>query len=331
MIEAADTAVLEPASDMPQFPRAQGFYENLQAEVYHQAHLDVLHSGDIALIDRKSMEHYHAKKTGNVDTSEEESFALRFGRAFHCAVLEPDVFSATYTVLPADAPRRCEHLRGAKTKSDATQFSLDWWDAWEAENRGKEMLTANAFDLATRMAKRLRQQPIALGRGAVVNVATLIDDADCEKELTAVWLDEEASEAAGVEVWNTCRFDFCIARTWPFDLKTCEDASHEAFMRAMYRHYYFTQGAHYTEALRVLTGKKPNPLGFLPVEKGRPHVSASYELPEAWEERGHVVRRRAVLKLARSLREQRWFGYTDRFTPLQPQGYMLTDDKGLYE
>ena len=64
--------------------------------------------------------------------------AQRFGTAFHCAALEPVMFSAGYTVIPGD--KRTKAVK----------------EAWaEAEKSGKNVLTMEEFDAINGMCAAL--------------------------------------------------------------------------------------------------------------------------------------------------------------------------------
>ena len=82
------------------------------AEEYHKRRLDVASNGGLVLLDTTTPLHYHHWIT-NPEPDEAESAALKLGKAYHCAVLEPDVFAETYCVIPPDAPRDLRRFRDA--------------------------------------------------------------------------------------------------------------------------------------------------------------------------------------------------------------------------
>jgi hypothetical protein len=72
-----------------------GLAYGVDAGEYHQKALGVVSKSALDRI-HKSPAHYRAWLEGG----ERDTPAMSFGRAFHCYVLEPEVFAATYAVVP---------------------------------------------------------------------------------------------------------------------------------------------------------------------------------------------------------------------------------------
>jgi len=272
------------------------------AEVYHQRHLDVASNSGLAIIDEQTPRHYHHWVTCPED-DEAESAALVFGKALHCATLEPEVFRDTYLVLPTDMPRDLRHLRNAAKPSDTTLAAIARWDEWEERARGRHMLSAEAFARAEAMAASLRALELEFpDTGVNITVAELIDE--CQTEVTLCWDDERTGVRckARADLWSP---DLQLA----MDLKSCESACREPFARAVYRHRYHVQHAHYCEGFRAC-GHPVKSFLFLPAEKARPHVSAAWHIDAPAEELGYEIRERSLDKLAACLKSNRWPGPT---------------------
>jgi hypothetical protein len=89
--------------------------------------------------------------------------AFDFGRLFHCLALEgEDTMAARFVVVPADAPDDLRRFRDSKKKSPATIESIAWWDAFEAQTAGKEVVTQADIDLAWKMVGAIRENPEAV-------------------------------------------------------------------------------------------------------------------------------------------------------------------------
>src|SRR5690606_12577178 len=96
--------------------------------------LDEANNTGLTLIDEYSPAHFwHYVHEPHDDSTKETDF----GRMYHCASLEPDVFGTTYAVMPEDAPRDLRRFRNAKKPSDETLRAIEWWDEFEARNAGK--------------------------------------------------------------------------------------------------------------------------------------------------------------------------------------------------
>lgn len=278
--------------------------------VYYTRQLAVASNSGLSVLDEKSAAHYlhwceHPE-------SDENTEALAFGKAFHMATLEPEKFGDTYVVQPADAPRDLRYLRNAQKPSAATLAAIDWWDTWEANMAGRIALTAMAYDQARFMGQAIRA--LRMRFGAVEVTCGELFDA-CQKEVTIYWVDEETGMKckARVDLWAE---DLAFAG----DLKSCLDASREAFARAIFRHRYHVQHAHYSDGFRSC-GAPLRSFVLFPVEKVAPYVPASWHVDEMGEERGFAIRRRSLLKLKRCLEADHWPGYTETAEPIQLPAY----------
>lgn len=281
-------------AQLKEAPRV-GVFADEPAEVYHRRRLDEASASGLKQILR-SPAHFVEWAKGE---SDKDSPALRFGKAFHCAVLEPDVFERTYVVLPADAPQRpTAAMLKAKQPSPESIARVTWWSDWRAMNAGRVELSAEDFDRARRMADAVRAHPVAAG---------LIVGGD--REVTMRWQDEETG------IWCKSRPDLRAAGEFVMDLKSCRDASHEGFARAVAGYHYDLQAMHYLDGERVLSNGV-RWFVFLACESEAPYVCQPYLLDAAAEQRGAALRRRALAKQAECLRTGRWPGYSDQLDTL---------------
>lgn len=282
----------------PREPRIPyGVHPDIPAEAYHERRLDVANATGLKLISARSLAHfrdYIENPDGNRETP-----ALRFGKALHCATLEPDVFAATYAVLPEDAPQRpTAAMLNARKRSPESEARCNWWSDWEAEHGDRIVLSNADYDRAQRMADSVRAHPVAAG--------LLVGG---EREITFSWRDEET----GLDC--KARADLYAPGQFLMDLKSCVDASPEGFARAVAGYRYDLQQAHYIEGIRNC-GDKIDWMVFLAVESESPYVCQPYVLDEMAEQRGWKLRQSALAKQAEAVRTGSWRGYSTELLPL---------------
>lgn len=231
--------------------------------------------------------------------ADKTSPALNFGKAFHMATLEPDVFDARYIVVPEDAPRYPTAAQwNAKTSSPDSMAAKDWWRAFNETHAGKERLATPDYDRARRMADSVRAHPVAAG---------LLVGGD--REVTFRWQDEETGLAC------KARADLYLRGEYLMDLKSCRDASHEGFARAVASYHYDLQQAHYLNGIQS-AGDTIRWMIFLAVESESPYVAQPYILDAAAEQRGWALRQKAIKRQAECLTTNQWPGYSTKLDEL---------------
>lgn len=308
-MNAAPTATAEA-------PRLGIFYDE-PPEVYYTRRLDEASNSGLTVIDVGSPMHYHFWVTDPQEADAEESDALRFGRAFHCATLEPEQFGDRYAVLPDDAPKKPTQKQiDARHPSLETLHAIDWYRAWDMVKGSRELLGRAEYERALAMAARLRGYEMEFadfpGR-PTMKVGELIDA--CAKEVTIRWVDEETGVLCKARA-DLYEPDLGFAG----DVKSCVSGAKEAFARAMVAHRYHVQAAHYCEGFRRC-GSEIKAFGFFPVEKRRPHVPASWHADAPTEIRGWEIRQRALRKLARCLQTGQWPGHTTTMSSISIPAY----------
>lgn len=279
------SAVMQPAEPIGQI------LLGVPAEEYQRRELGVATSGVLQRLRTKTPAHIKAW----VSQRDEETPAKAFGKAYHCAVFEPEVFAATYCKPPVNPPRDLRHLRDAKKPGESTLESIAFWDAWDAEHHGRIQLSQDFFELIEEMMAALRSHPL-------VNKLLFVDDGD--NEVTMRWVDEET----GVP---------CKARAdrWVhslrvmLDLKTTDDASDAAFRRSIENYGYHIQHAHYSEGARAC-GESLDEYLLIAQEKYAPYLPRIFRVGAASEARGFELRERGLQILKRCRETDTWPGYT---------------------
>lgn len=250
-----------------------GVYDSYTNAEYHAA--DGISKSDLDLI-HKSPAHYKAAR-------HEDTPALRFGTAIHCAVLENDRFNATYTVIEGD--------RRTKAVKDSIK---------DAEAAGKIILTADDFNAIMSMAQAVFTNPIC---------AVLLRDSVKEHSVFA--------ELDGVRV--KCRPDgWNVEKGILFDLKSTEDASPEGFARTVAKYRYHVQDAFYRHVIASATNCDADDLSFIfiAVEKKPPFAVALYQLDELAALQGWVDAREDLRRYKVAKDTGKWGGYSPRIETL---------------
>lgn len=261
-------------------------------DVYYQRRLDEANSTGLKLIDMRSPAHFHYYTMHPEE--DEDTKTKAFGRAYHCAILEPDQFHKRYIVLPEDAPERpTEKMLNAKKPTENSIHRQDWWREWGHLSAGRVTLSAKDYDRAQRMGDAVRAHPLACG---------LIVGGD--REVTFRWIDPRT----GMKCKS--RIDLNVPGEFMLDVKSCEDASREAFARAVTNYRYDLQMAHYV-AGATECGQPVRRYVILACESQAPFVCQPYILDAMAEQRGWAIRERAIAKQAACVASGRWPGYSD--------------------
>lgn len=266
---------------------------DIPASEYHVKRLgEISNSGIKRLL--RSPAHYRAwieDAEENVDTP-----ALVFGRAFHCALLEPNVYADTYVVEPDFGDCRFKENKAAR-------------DAWRSANAGKELISASDQARITAMITSVYAHPIA--SRAVISG---------RPEVTLRWTDEESGLPC------KARADYFVdgKMRYVLDVKTCEDASPEVFAKAVHKYGYHVQHAHYSEGFRAIGLPLHNYL-ILAVEHKAPYAVAVYHIDAAAELRGFELRQRAIDAAQRCTESGVWPAYATSITQLALPAWALKD------
>lgn len=276
----------------------------MPAEEYHQRSLDVATSSGLRILATKTPAHYRAYIERH---DEEETPAKLLGHAYHCRVLEPDLFAKRYCSMPAKPPRDLRHLRDAAKPSQSTLDSIAWWDSWDADHAGMTVLTADQFAQIEAMYDALMRHPVAAGIMA-----------SGQSEVTLQWVDVETG------VRCKARADWRRPGQFLMDLKTTDDASPDAFAKSVHKYGYHIQSAHYTEGSKACGDSIENFL-ILAQEKEYPYLPAVYAIDAAAEVRGYEIQGRAMRTLRDCINNDKWPGYHSGISQLSLPAYALKD------
>lgn len=253
-----------------------GLHENVPNGVYHQRHRGLVSKSALDVV-HANLSKYDAWISGSL--KEEQSEALDFGGLFHCALLEPDRFGATYIVEPDFGDCRKKENKAAR-------------DAWRDENEGRTPIAAHHDEAIRGMVKAIHAHPIA-GRAVRDGVS----------ELTLRWKDADT----GLECKS--RADYYVkSRRMVVDVKTAVDASERAFTKSVANYRYHVQDALYRAGFAAC-GEPIQHFMFVVVEKAPPFDIATYVLDMDAIQAGHNAASRDMAKLATALQNNEWPGY----------------------
>lgn len=260
-----------------------GIHYNVPAARYHQRALGGVSKSGLDKFHR-SPAHYEAWING---TLEEESPALSFGSAFHCSILEPDVFKREYVEAPDFGDCRFKEAKATR-------------DAWRAENDGKQHLSYDDMRAITGMRDAIMRHPLA---GKMIR--------DGNSEVSAIWRDTETGLRC------RCRADYYVPKLGMLlDLKSTEDASPDAFKRSVAKYRYHVQDALYRFGFTEL-GEPVQHFVLVAVEKTAPYAVGTYALDADAIGRGYSAARRDIDQLGECMRKNYWPAYPETIQTLE--------------
>lgn len=252
-----------------------GVFENVPFSTYRQ--WNAVNNSLLWTLRTKSP--LHAK--WEHDNPQPPTPALRLGLIEHVLILEPELFAKRYIVAPEINKR--------------TKAGKEEWNMLlaQADEQGKNVISASEYEQAQAMAKAVREQPVFnLVKGG-------------KSEVSIVWMDEETGLLCKSRM-DYVHFEVDLV----IDLKTTTDAAREKFSRSIASFGYYQQAAFYSEGYEKATGRTPE-WTFLPVEKSEPYAAAAYTLGSNSLEAGKISYRIALKEYARCVESGNWPGYCD--------------------
>tara|TARA_B100001063_G_scaffold77599_2_gene72055 strand:+ start:116 stop:940 length:825 start_codon:yes stop_codon:yes gene_type:complete len=264
------------AKDHPE-PQSMPKEKELSNAAYHaspqvsKSHLDEAH---------KSGRHYWARYLDPDRISPEPTPAMVLGSAFHAMVLEPDVYEKDFCVAP-------------KIDKRTTAGKAEWKE-WQANAKGKTLLTGESVETLRSMTESVMIHPAAR---AILNL-------DGEAEQTFTWTDQQTGMAC------KCRPDWLV-EGMVVDLKTTVDASAEGFAKSCSNFRYHVQADWYLRGVPDATQ-----FVFIAVEKTPPFAVAVYVAAPEMVAAGGRAADQDLARIAEWKREQKWPSYSNQIETL---------------
>jgi exodeoxyribonuclease VIII len=205
-----------------------------------------------------------------------ETEALEFGRAFHCAVLEPDKFLSSYVTMPR-VDRR--------TKEGKATFN-EFIDS----NEGKCIIDQDDYDKILSMSRKL------LSSDAINELL----EGEYEKEF--LWTDDDT----GIECKS--KLDVYKKGVRVVDIKTTDCADPEQFHKSVFKYSYHRQGGMYLDAVG-----ENIPYYIIAIEKEAPYEFSILKLSDEVLEYGRREYKSLLDKYAQCIVNNYWPGYEAKY------------------
>ncbi len=272
-------------------PAENGILLDVPEAEYHRRVLGVASNSALKILREKSPAHL---KAWSESEDSDPTPALLFGKAYHCRMLEPEKFAATYCVRPDFGDLRTNAGKAAR-------------DAWLADHAGMQALTRDDADRIEAMAVALQAHPLAW---AILSQG--------HSEVTMYWTDRLTGVPckARADKWHPGKL-FA-------DLKTTDDASPEGFRRSVARYSYHVQHSHYTDGA-LACGEPVTNFLIVAQEKEAPYAVAIYQIDAAAESRGFELRERGLQTLRECIDADTWPAYAPGITELSLAPWALKD------
>jgi hypothetical protein len=267
-----------------------GIHTDVSPDDYYHRVLGECNKSALDMIDEKESSPFHYRHWVDADpNASEERLHYSTGRAYHCALLEPERFTRDWIVQP--------DFGAMQSSKNRDELRL-----WRERNADKSTLAKPDHARVSAMVQVARDHPIndAYGR-RVARVGDLIDGG--KTEVTLVWIDPDTG------LHCKARMDlYSSFGNYVIDPKSTIKAAKEHFARAVKNFRYHVQAVHYADGLRVL-GLPLKKFWFLCQEKEPPYAVAMYCIGAASESRGFELRQRDMRTLAMCLETDRWPSY----------------------
>ena len=257
-----------------------------------------LRFGYLAALDKSTPARAEYDRTHPVDSPQ-----MKWGRALHSLILEPETFSQVYHISSGPLNERT-----GKPYGRDTQKYLEW----EAQQT-KPILSTEDHRIIFGMAESVAAHPLA----------RTIRDGPRQTELSMFWKKD----------WIDCKaridcFQSVAGVIW--DLKSCNDASYDGFWMNVKKYRYYMAASWYMQGLaEVNPGARPRFL-WLAVENSPPYSLGVYEVSLDLLQVGYDACARAFEIAKTCAAEKNWPAYREKCAVLMTAPkYMLPDDEAL--
>lgn len=251
-------------------------------EEYHsgpgisKSHLDKIAGG--------SPRHYWHHYLNPDRERSEPTPAMVLGSAIHSIILEPDLFTSEYVANPGIDKR---------TKDGKAE-----WAAFQAEHKGKTILSDEDFQTCLAVRDAVHLHPVAAG---------LLTGGEAEQSFYAI--DPEHGELV------KCRTDY-LSGDLIVDVKSTADASPDGFARSCANFRYPHQVAWYRDVMDAAFGEPPAHWVFMAVETKPPYAIGLYFAQPEDIARARLACRRDLQRIVDHKRSGQWPDYGAEALPL---------------
>lgn len=253
--------------------------ENISESDYFGA-TDFVNSSLLKLIMQSPLHFIHEVK--NRQTFGVVSPAMRFGKAAHAFILEPEKFQSKLSILPEVENYR---TKAAREERDAFLASVPV---------GNVVLKKDEYTDFMEGVTGLVEHKI---------ISNLLADKNSRMELSGYF--RERVTGMGTKV----RWDYInVERGTIFDLKTCQDCRMEEFQKTIFNFKYYFQLALQKRAAEEIFSKEFKICGYIAMESSAPFASAVYTLDDGALDYAYCELDSAFEKLSSCLESGIWPG-----------------------
>lgn len=250
--------------------RAGCFVTGMPNEDYH-SYEGVSNTG-LKLVSRSPAHYAFAEPYKQTD-------AKRLGSAFHCAILEPELFANKYLLLPEAKDRRASIFNQAAKATDKDFILVE-----------KEISYIEGM------------------RDAFLRNEDVQEVMSCE-----YWTELSGfMECPKTGVLLRIRFDVLNERGQALDPKKTTDAREPEFSKAIFNYGYHHQAAMYSEVYQLITGEPLAEFGLYAAEDRAPYESAVYVPDEYAMQLGREEYLNNLSTYAECEKTGIWHGYQAR-------------------
>jgi hypothetical protein len=219
-----------------------------------------------------------------------ETDAMKFGRAYHCLVLEPKEFAKRYALAPLGTNANGQASRSTKEGKAA-------WAEWEEEYPGREPISPEDWDTMMAMKASLMSH----------KAARSLLSAPADYEVTVLWYDRDTAELC------KCRIDVLPKdRKGVLDLKSAKSAAAHHFEKAILDYGYHRQSAMYCDGVHAITEQEYPGFYIIAQEKVAPYLVGVYLIDDNAVDYGRYQYTRLLAAYSEATLTNEWPGYSDR-------------------
>lgn len=238
------------------------------------------------------------------DHPENPTAAMIEGSAFHCAVLEPDLFASRYAIVPDFGDMR----------SSTNRAKRDGWIEDHVLGSGLIALKLQQVELIRAMAHAVRNH---------ADVRLLLRNATTEVSVAWTWMDDAGdADEEGIPMKSRADGTTMDFGGVAFDLKRALSASRDGFLKAMLARRYHVQDAIYTRGLRAGAIPVKN-FVFIACEPEPPYAVGIWQAPQPMRLVGEDTARRDLKRLQRARATGYFPGYTQGVQELEAPGWFM--------
>ena len=290
-------------------PHPTGFIDCTNDEYHSSPGVSKSHLDSIADL---SPLHYWHKYINPERERQAPTEAMEIGTAIHSAILEPDLFVTDFVRAPDDAPKRpTQRQMEAKKPSGDTILAREWWEGFDKEHQGKQILTAEDYKTCLAIRDRVHKHP---------KVAGFFEGGRSEFTVYAYIpvevVDPFTGEVIEAQELVKCRYDYMHnSGVLAVDLKSTQDASKAGFAKSVANFRYMLQPPWYLDVTKAAFGECPREWAFVAVEKTPPYAIGVYYVTPEDIQRGREAARKYFERIVLHRHLNYWPDYAEMDGP----------------